>query len=188
MTSPFELRFGTLVDVIGSPLPFQQVTFVPALIQLEGTRFSAQFKLVDWAHQQSRPLPAIVRGDENAAWLLGRLTYLFNTENIPEDERVEKTCFGVSFIAVLHHHGSVAIPFECSDHYGCTSLLFSSDGEPPLELRTAIADAFYGLMLDEPDSLTDYDDRMYHAGAGYWVEFGVSNGEPYFDIVSNPES
>ncbi len=42
--------------------------------------------------------------------------YLFDTENVAEDERTEKTCFDVSFVAILHNAGNVAVPFDCSDH------------------------------------------------------------------------
>jgi hypothetical protein len=165
MTShPFDIRHGELIDVIGSPVRFEDVTFVPAATKLAGTSFSAQFNLLDWARDQNLRLPAIIRGDENAAWFLGRLMYLFNTANIAEDERMEKTCFDVSFVAVLHNASNVTVPFDCSDHYGRTSLRFSSDDEPPLELRTQIANAFYRLMLDEPGSLKDYDNRLFHQG------------------------
>ena len=75
----------------------------------------------------------------------------------------------------------VCVPFDCSDHYGRTSLIFSSDDAPPLELRGEIANAFYGLMLDEPDALADYDNRLYHSGGGFSIDFGVSQGEPYFE-------
>jgi hypothetical protein len=188
MEHSFDIRHGELIDVIGSPVRFEDVTFVPASTRLIGTSFSAQFNLIDWAREQQRKLPAIVRGDENAAWFLGRLMYLFNTENVAEDERMEKTCFDVSFVAILSDASNIAVPFDCSDHYGRTSLMFSSDDEPPLELRSRIADAFYGLMLDEPDSLTDYDNRLFHSGAGFWIEFGVSHGEPYFDEGSDGDT
>lgn len=178
---PFDIRHGELIDVIGSPVRFEDVTFVPASTKLAGMSFSAQFNLIDWALGQDRKLPAIVRGDENAVWFLGRLMYLFNTANAAEDERMEKTCFDVSFVAVLHNESNIAVPFDCSDRSGRTSLMFSSDDEPPLKLRTEIANAFYGLMLDEPNSLTDYDNRLFHSGAGCWIEFGVCQGEPYFD-------
>jgi hypothetical protein len=188
MTShPLNIRHGELIDVIGSPVRFEDVTFVPASTKLAGTSFSSQFNLIDWARDQNRKLPAIVRGDENAAWFLGRLMYLFNTANVAEDERIEKTCFDVSFVAVFHNASNIAVPFDCSDHYGRTSLMFSSDDEPSLELRTEIANAFYGLMLDAPDLLTDYDNRLFHSGAGVWIEFGVSHGEPYFDESSDAD-
>jgi hypothetical protein len=27
--------------------------------------------------------------------------------------------------------------------------------------------------------LEDYEDKMYHCGAGVWVRFGVEDGEPF---------
>lgn len=88
---------------------------------------------------------------------------------------------------LLHDKSNVAVPFDCSDHYGRTSLLFSSDDEPPSELRAEIADAFYGLMLHEPESVADYENRLFHSGAGFWIDFGISHGEPYFDERYDPE-
>ena len=184
-SSSFDIRHGELIDVIGSPVRFEGVTLVPASTRLAGTSCSTQFKFIDWAREQDRKLPAIVRGEENAAWFFGRLIYLFNTANVSYDERMEKTCFDVSFVAVLHNNSNIAIPFNCVDHYGRTSLIFSSDDEPPLGVRSEIANSFYGLMLDQPDLLTDYENRLFHSGAGSWIEFGVSLGEPYFDEVAD---
>lgn len=79
MTShPLDIRHGELIDVLGSPVRFDNVTIVPALTKLVGTSFSAQFNLLDSARDQKLRLAAIVHDDENAAWFLGRLMYLFN--------------------------------------------------------------------------------------------------------------
>ena len=185
MTLSFEIRHGELIDVIGSPVRFSDVTFVPALTELVGTSFSCQFDFTEWAQQKKRTLPSIVRGDHNAPWFLGRMMHLFNTENVGEEDRMEKSCFNVSLIAILHNASNVAVPFDCCDHYARTALMFSSDDEPPLTVRSSIADAFYSLMLDDPCGLTDYDNRLFHSGVGIWMDYGVSHGEPYFNEATD---
>ncbi len=43
-------------------------------------------------------------------------------------------------------------------------------------------------MLDEPESLTDYNTRLFHSGDGIWIDFGVSCGETYFDEGMNVDT
>lgn len=178
---PFDIRHGQFEDVVGSPVSHDGVTFVPAHVKLNGTSFSPLFPFIDWCKSNEHPMPAIVHGDENAPWVLGRLMALFNAENTPEDERGEKSCLHASFLAVLNNQDNVAIPFECSDYYGRTSLYFSSEDSPSDEHQAIIANAYYRLLLDEPTNLVDYENRMYHSMSGEWIEFGVIHGEPYMD-------
>jgi len=178
---PFNIQHGELLDVIGVPIRHNDITLVPACVKLNGTSFSPGSSLVDWCESNGQPIPAIVHGDENAPWVLGRLMALFNTENTPEDDRGEKSCLNASFLAVLHEPEGVAIPFDCFDYYGRTSLWFSSENPPSEEHQARIGDAFYGLLLDDPNSLVDYENRMYHSMSGTWVAFGVCYGEPYMD-------
>ena len=174
-----EIRHGELLDVIGAPVRFGNCTFVPANVVLHGSAFSPQFDFVDWCALSAIAIPPIVNRDLNAPWVLGRLLALFDTENTPEDEREEKCCFHASFIAIAQEFEHVAAPFTASDVYGRTSLWFSDEGAPPQQLRTAIAHDFYNLILKQPESLVDYQNRMYHPGAGAWIDFGVDCGEPY---------
>lgn len=177
----FDIRHGTLVDVIGSPIRHNATTLVPAIVELSGSGFSPDHKFAEWCAKTGHRAASTTVIDEDAPWILGRLIYLFNAENTPEDDRGEKCCFHLSFIAILHDHSNIAVPFDCSDFYGRTALWFSSDDEPPEDLRAEIADALYELLLDSPDSIADYDNRMYHSGAGCWARFGVSMGQPYMD-------
>lgn len=181
MTSlPFNIRHGEFLDVSGTPLRYDDVTLVPARVKLNGNSFSPVFPFSDWCELANHPIPEIVHREENAPWVLGRLIALFNSENTPEDERGEKTCLSAGFLAVLST-AEIAIPFECSDSYGRTSLFFSSEDPPTDEIQTQIANAFYKLLLDEPENLVDYENRMYHSLSGQWFAFGVSLGQPFMD-------
>ena len=178
---PFEIRHGKFEDVIGAPISHNGVMFVPARVMLTGTSFSPSLPLIDWCQANNQPVPAIVRGDENAPWVLGRLMALFNANNTPENERGEKSCMYASFLAVLNNEDNIAIPFECADYYGRTSLFFSSEDSPSDEHQSIIADAYYRLLLDDPTHLVDYENRVYNSMSGKWFAFGVCHGEPYMD-------
>ncbi len=178
---PFEIRHGQFLDVAGSPIRQDDVTLVPARVKLDGTSFSPVFNLVEWCKFQNIPLPRIAQGEENAPWVLGRLMALFNAENTPEAERGEKSCMNASFLAILNDENSIAIPFDCCDYYGRTSLYFSSENPPSREHQRRIADAYFRLLLKDPEDLVDYENRMFHSMSGQWVAFGVAHGEPYMD-------
>ena len=59
--------------------------------------------------------------------------------------------------------------------------MFSSENGPPEKLQQQIAEAFWGLLLSDPTDLVDYKDSMLHLGAGVWIDFGVEDGEPFFE-------
>ncbi|NOZ41191.1 MAG: hypothetical protein GXP24_13345 [Planctomycetes bacterium] len=179
---PFDIRHGEFVDVIGTPIRHNDITFVPAHVKLYGTSFSPVFPLIDWCKSNGISVPVIIHGDENAPWVLGRLMALFNTDNTPEDEHGEKSCLYASFLAVLHDDDNITIPFDCSDYYGRTSLYFSSENPPSDEHQARITDAYYKLLLDDANNLVDYKNRMFHSMSGEWVAFGVCHGEPYMDV------
>lgn len=178
---PFKIRHGLLLDVIGTPISHGAITFVPARVELEGTSFSPVFDLFDWCKSNGKSVPGVLHHGENAPWVLGRLMALFCTENTPQDDRCEKSCLETSFLAVLNNYDKVAIPFQCSDHYGRTSLFFSSQDQPSEKLQLLIASSFYEMLLSEPHNLVDYENRMYHDGAGGWLSFGIYRGEPYME-------
>jgi hypothetical protein len=179
---PFDIRHGQFLDVIGPPVRKNDVSLVPARVKLNGTSLSPAFAFIDWCKSGGHDIPAIVHGDENAPWVLGRLMVLFNAENTPMEGRGEKSCVNASFLAIFQDNENVAIPFDCVDYYGRTSLFFSSEDPPPHGLQSRIAEAYYQLLLESPDELVDYENRMYHAMAGAWVAFGVCHGEPYMDF------
>ena len=91
--------------------------------------------------------------------------------------------FSADFIAILQDGDAAyyAVPFSCDDYYGRTLLMFSSENGPPEKLQQQIAEAFWGLLLSDPTDLVDYKDSMLHLGAGVWIDFGVEDGEPFFE-------
>jgi hypothetical protein len=187
MSNPITVKYGELLDVIGSPVTFNDITFLPAITSLTGSGFSGEFSFADWCHAASTRPPRIVRVKESAPWVLGRLMYLFNTANRGPDDRLEKCCLYESFVAFFPKQGNLAVPFNVFDNYGETFLYFSSENGPPIETRSQIADAFYGLLLDDPDSICNYKNRGFHSGMSEWFDFGVSHGEPYMEL-RNPKA
>lgn len=182
-----QIVHGQLLDISGRPITFGNVMFLPAVVQLNGSDWTGEFPFDQWSQSSARKLPRIVRADQSAAWVLGRLMYLFDTPNSSSDQRIEKSCFCASFIAFFPELDNKAIPFCISDLYGSTYFYFSSDDAPPLELRRSVADQFYALLLDDPTSVLDYKNKVYHSGLGSWIDFGVSCGEPYMDL-RNPQA
>lgn len=184
--SAFEIRHGEFRDVLGASQRWGEVTFVPAEVQLNGTSFERVFDLADCLSRASPTAKAIVQSGRDAPWVLGRLMRLFGTQQIPQEDRGEKTCFFASFLAVLHDSGNAAIPFECSDVYGRTSLLFSSDDPPNQQTQSAIAESFWGLLLADPTNLADYQGQLLHLGAPITFHFGVKDGEPF--MIEEPDA
>ena len=126
---------------------------------------------------------ALARPGEDAVWVRGRAQRLFFIPNTTEHERPEKSCFGGSFVALLSDDGGAyyCVPFECSDYYGRAGLKFSSEDAPPESLQRRIAAAFWGLLLLDSTDLEDYQDTLYHSGAGVTLMFGVKDGDPFLE-------
>jgi len=177
--SVFNIRHGQFHDISGRTQRRNDISYVSARVTLTGTWFQASFDLVDTVTAMSNETMAIVHPGEDAPWVLGRLRRLFGTQQIPEEERPEKSFFYASFLAVFHSDDHLAIPFECRDYYGKSALTFSTDDPPAEEIQERIAKDFWGLLLEEPTELEDYEDKMYHSGAGVWIHFGVKDGEPF---------
>lgn len=73
---------------------------------------------------------------------------------------------------------SEGVPFECSDYYGRTGLTIAPhESDEPSKAR--IADAFWNVLLENPDDLADFETRVFHPGAGVWLRYGCESGEPY---------
>ena len=179
--STFNIRHGALEDVIGSPQSQDGILFVPARVTLNGAWFESTLQLMDCIGDLSPAITAIVRPGEDAPWVLGRLIRLFNTDLVPEEDRLEKTCFYAAFIAVLPDDNRTAIPFECQDYYGKSALTFSTDDPPSEEIQQTIGIAFWNLLLASPKEISDYEDKMFHSGAGFWIRYGVLDGEPFMN-------
>jgi hypothetical protein len=171
------VEFGTLHNVVGKAATHDGFSFVPAMVDLNGHRFSFDFDLRDAVGE--RP-PAIltrpIQEGYDAAWVRARLPRVFAFT--PELSEVEKSVLHVGFVAVAS--GSTAgFPFVCTDYYGRTNLMFSPEG-PDQDTQVKIAAAFWSLLLESPDDLEDFQAAVYHPGAGIWMHFGCADGEPYY--------
>lgn len=175
----FRIRHGELNDISGRPIRFEDLTFLPASVTLSGRSFSFSYPL----HQNADLIPAgmdtIVHPGNDAPWVLGRLMAIFNVTPSSPELRPEKSCFRESFIAVLHAHENLAIPFLCIDYYCKSSLSFSEEDPPPPEVQELIAKHFWRMLFSDAANVADYESRMFHSGAGIWVRFGIENGEPF---------
>ncbi len=89
--------------------------------------------------------------------------------------------FCAAFIAILpgDNGGLFGVPLECSDYYARSGLIFSSDNAPPEAVKDQIAEAFWVLLLLDPDDVADYRATMYHYGIGMMIEFGIESGQPF---------
>lgn len=175
----FRIQHGELLDVTGHPVRHQEITFVPASIELWGSSFSFSFPFHEFTANWPFATKALVKPGNDAPWVLGRLMYLFGTDLCAEEFRPEKACFSESFIAVLHSRENLSIPFTCTDYYCKSSLMFSSEDPPADELQQEIAGSFWSLLLSAPTDVVDYESRMFHSGACIWIRFGVESGESF---------
>jgi hypothetical protein len=181
----FNIRHGSLEDVIGRPTTHSEITFVPARVKLHGTMFQSVFPLKDSLADVPPATIAAIRPGEDAPWVLGRLIHLFGTELVSDENRGDKSCFYAEFLAVYLADENLAIPFSCDDYYGKTAITFSSDDPPPENTQQQIVSAFWGLLLSAPTDIADHNGRMFHSGGGDWIDFGVSHGEPFMDVADD---
>ena len=124
----------------------------------------------------SSPSPILSHPIEHyydAAWVRARLPFVFNFT--PEQSEAEKSLLQVGFVTVSTG-SAVAWPFIYADFYGRTGIMFSPDG-PEQETQSEMADAFWSLLLQAPDDITDFKAGIYHPGASIWMHFGCKNGK-----------
>jgi hypothetical protein len=170
----FEIRYGELIDTYGHPAASKSVTFVPALIRLNGTMFSPGHYFDEHPAMPTDCIP----DHADAAFVRARIPCIFGYTPTYHEEH-EKSLLSDGFVAVLPD-GKTSIPFECSDYYGRSSLTFSSDG-PDESVQSQIADAFWEIVASEPDALDDFEQNVFHPGACVWIQYGCKNGEVYCD-------
>lgn len=169
------VQHGTVTRLEGPVHRHGDVRFLRADADVASVTCSSAYPLLAFAKGKRSKLPASVRRQDDAPWILGRLMALFEVEVVPEQERGEKSCFSETFVAILP--GDVAIPFECSDRY-CRSDLYLSDDIPP-ETRALIARSWWGLLLSQIRDVRDYSDWLCHIGAGFWIQFGIRKGRVF---------
>lgn len=173
-----DVRFGTLGNVYGVPASRDGITLMPADVALAGSAFSMSFELAD--HLGELP-PAILRLPVkerfDVAWVRARIPSVFGFE--PDAAGVEKALLYAGFVAVTEDR-SAAYPFVCVDRYGRSALMFSDEG-PEDSITQAIAAAFWETLLESPEELTDFEERVYHPGASIWLTYGCKFGHLYCD-------
>lgn len=170
-----KVRHANLINVFGRPAKHFGLTFVPADLRLEGSRFSPSFPLAKSVGEPPPVLLAAIAGEYDAAWVRARIPTAFGFTPAPSER--EKTPLSEYFVA-LEDGKDEAFAFECADVYGRTSLWFSHH-ETEGEGKTRVAEAFWGLLLSEPDELTDFETSVMHLGACITLHFGCEDGEPY---------
>jgi hypothetical protein len=134
------------------------------------------------------------RRKQDAPWVRGRLGQLFGIPWPPADQQGEKCCFWQELAAAYHGGGGslAGVIFLCCDYYGSSGVMFEeqrprrapaiSEGD-----QRRVATALWELLLEEPGDVPEYTDRMYHSGAGVWVEFGIRRGRPFMREVEPPQ-
>lgn len=112
-----------MLNVVGRPAKHGGLTIVPAEVELEGGAFRSTFPLCEMPTDQIPPVLRLpIKGGYDVAWVRARLPIAFGIS--PELSEAEKTLLWAGFVAVLEGREE-AVPFECSDYYGKTSLTFS---------------------------------------------------------------
>ena len=177
-----KVRHATLLNIIGRAAKHDGIAIVPAEVQLDGMSFSYSFPLSELPRTQIPPvLRAPIQGGYDVAWVRARMPLAFGFS--PEPSEAEKTLLSVGFVAVIDGQDE-AVAFECTDHYGKTSLMFSDDEEDEAA-KDRTAKAFWGVLLSEPDELEDFEASVMHLGAPITLHFGCENGEPYLRETPN---
>lgn len=170
------VRHGSLLHVFGMPAQHSGFTFIPAEVELEGDSFSLEYRLCDQIGDEA---PSILRyalsRQFDAAWVRARIPATFGFT--PEFVDVEKSLLYIGFVAVPEDK-LVGYPFICTDHYGRSALMFSDHG-PEKTVKQAIASAFWRLLIEHPVDLADFEERVYHSGAGVWLNYGCKHSHIY---------
>jgi hypothetical protein len=170
------VRHAKLQNVYCRAVKHGGFTIVPADVELSGTMFRPSFRLNQLPSDRIPPvLRRPVAEHFDVAWVRARLPVAFGCTPAPSE--VEKAFLSQGFVAVPDS-ADAGVAFECSDYYGKTSLTFS-EAESDEDLKGRVAEAFWSILLSEPDALADFSGRFDHVGAGDTVEYGCENGEPY---------
>ena len=144
------VRHAMLQNVYGRAAKHGGFTIVPADVELKGAMFRPSFRLSELPGDHIPPVLRVPVAEQfDVAWVRARLPAAFGCT--PEPSEVEKTFLLQGFVAVPDG-ADTGVPFECSDYYGKTSLTFSQ-AESDEGLKGRVADAFWSILLSEPDAL-----------------------------------
>jgi hypothetical protein len=170
------VRHAELRNVYGRAANHGGFTIVPADVVLTGKMFDSSFPLNELPGNRIPPVLRVpVANGFDVAWVRARLPLAFGCT--PEPTELEKAFLAQGFVAVPDG-AEVGIPFEASDYYGRTSLTFS-ESEVDEEMKARVADAFWSVLLADPDELDDFSGRFYHIGAGVTLTYGCHHDEPF---------
>ncbi len=175
-----KIRFGTFSAALGRKAERGGFTFIACAGEPTGTSFEQAHRLENHVDVKNAPrsLKRVLAAGSDAAWVRARLPRVF--DYAVGDPEIEKTLFWETFVAVRKDD---AIMFTCADYYGRTGLAFAEKLEA--KTKAEIAKAFWDLLLAEPDDLADYELRMFHLGAGVWLDYGCEDGE--VTVTETPE-
>ncbi len=157
-------------EPLGRRASLAEWTFVACIGDVEAQRSSHGLA----PHLANASIPAVLRRAVaegfDAAWVRARLPRVFGYA--VETAELEKTLLCETIAAV---RGDDAFVFCVCDTYGRTKLMFAPSIDEAT--RSAIAAAFWDLLLTEPTDLEDFAARVFHPGAGCWLEFACDHGE-----------
>jgi hypothetical protein len=176
------LRFGTFSGARGHSASHEGWAFSAGIGQPEGSSFKTSHRLREFVALDDAPevLRRPLEERYDAAWVRARLPRVFGYE--PSVSDVEKSLLWEAFSAT-HTNGDVYV-FCCVDHYGKSGLMFSDAG-PEAAIKDSIAHAFWSLILANPNDLADYQVRMFHDGAGVWLDYECRAG--HLSLTETPE-
>jgi hypothetical protein len=163
---------GAVDRIIGETARIDDWVFIPCFGDLEGTSFAPSHPLAEVLDPAACPsvLRVALHQGYDAAWVRARFPVVFGC--VPGPAEAEKALLAERLVAV---RGREAFVFECGDYYGRTALCFAEVVESGA--RDAIARAFWSLLLREPDALADFSTRVFHPGAGVWLDYECKDGE-----------
>lgn len=181
-----KVRHGKFIELQGPPRTWEGISIAAATVELLGSSFSFSHNLADYlkAKKPSPDLRNLLLDGSDGSWVRGRIERVFLVQSPEEEDRGEKSGLYSSFIAVCPQADGtmLGIPFECTDYYLRTTLMFSEQEDPPPSALTdRIGEAFWSLLLADPHDLPEYRDTMYHSGAGIWMLFGIEDGQPFVE-------
>jgi hypothetical protein len=165
-------------NVLGPPATFGGFTFQPAELPAAARSGPLAFPLHDFAGQ---PPPAVLQlafeRQYDAAWVRARLPRVFGFTPVFVEE-AESALLDVGFVAQSLGEAEVK-PFVCADSHGRAHLGFPVHNGADGPLRKRIAQAFWGLLLAQPDDLADFEQMVYHEPTEIWLRLGCLHGMLY---------
>jgi len=162
--------------VLGRPASHAGFTFQAAKLKLSAAG-ALEFPLREYADAAPGGPPVVLRlafeKQYDAAWVRARLPRVFGFT--PEFvEEGESALLDVGFIASPSGGGEPAA-FVCADLHGRAGLCFPAAAARG-NGRRQVAQAFWALLLANPDDLADFEQMVYHEPSDVWLKIGCLHG------------